>query len=153
MKLISSVPNSGDSLDESQARQKAVFMYTAFCLSLSNQGHIPTNYIDSDKGYDGNAMAKGMSAANGFMRIVLDENDAGGKTLDTLKKSIEGYPGEDEILVNMSDAYVSFASGEDANGSDSSQNVPEGLASDRDDHYDSLQGEVDQYFNEAVERA
>lgn len=117
-------------------------------------GDFYKTYIDSVKNEDGKSMVMGMSTANGIMRIVLDEGDDSAKILDALSKSIEGYPGADKIFVSVSDAYVSFASGEDANGeSSNSQGTSEGLAASRNDHYDSLQGQVDQYFNEQIERA
>ena len=118
-------------------------------------GDFYKTYIDSVKNEDGKSMVMDMSTANGIMRIVLDEGDDSAKILDALSKSIEGYPGTDGFIdISVSDAFVSFASGEDANGeSTNSQGTSEGLAASRNDHYDSLQSEVDQFFNGQIERA
>lgn len=156
-KLVARLLHQQSVMVISGTKQEGMFDSKVITIKLpdgmtTNQiGDFYKNYIDSVKGDDGKAMVKGMSTANGFMRIVLDKGDDSAKIYDALIKSIEGYPGD--VTIVMSDAFVSFASGEDANGSESSQGVPEGLAASRNDHYDSLQGQVDQYFNEQVERA
>lgn len=114
-------------------------------------GDFYLNYIDSVTDDSGKPLVNGMSSSDGFMRIALDASSDSGKIYDALFKSIDGYPGDVEII--MSDAYVGFVTGDANAGSESSQDVSEGLAAARNDHYDPLQGQVDQYFNEQVERA
>ena len=120
-------------------------------LTPNQIGDFYLNYIDTVTGEDGKPLVNGMSTADGMMRIALGSKDDSGKIYDALYESINRYPGDVEIA--MSDAFTSFVSGDANAGSESSQNVPEGLAASWDAHYDTLQGQVDQYFNEQIERA